>query len=111
MSLGCTPEEMIRKAFEMHGATPAQQSDAVTIARCESGLQPTARNGPNYGLMQINVASNAQGPRITSLGLTPEAMFNPWWNAWTGANLWASRGQRFAGSSGWAHCSAKHGIR
>jgi hypothetical protein len=102
---------MIRKAFELHGATPAQQNDAVTIARCESGLRPDARNGSNYGLMQINVAQGAQGPRIASLGLTPDQMFNPWWNAWVAAELWQSRNQRFAGSSGWAGCSAKHGIR
>jgi hypothetical protein len=102
---------MIRKAFEMHGATPAQQDDAVTIAKCESGLTPTARNGPNYGLLQINVARGAQGPRISTLGLTPEQMFNPWWNAWVGAELWLSRNKSFAGSSGWAGCSAKWGIR
>jgi len=102
---------MIRKAFELHGASPSQQQDAVTIATCESSLWPAAINGPNVGLMQINIARGAQGPRIRSLGLTEDDMLNPWWNAWVGAELWLSRGMRFAGSSGWAGCSAKFGIR
>ena len=105
----CTPEEMIRKAFEMRGATKEQQDNAVTIAKCESGLRPDARNGSNRGLMQINVGSGAQGPRVHRLGLVPDDMYNPWWNAVVAADLWSNL-DRFGSTVGWNNCSRVNGI-
>lgn len=105
----CTPEEMIRKAFELRGATSAQQDAAVTIAKCESGLRPDARNGSNRGLMQINIGSGAQGPRVARLGLLHDDMYNPWWNAVVAADLWADLG-RFGSTVGWNNCARENGI-
>ena len=105
----CTPEEMIRKAFEMRGATKEQQDNAVAIGTCESGLRPDARNGSNRGLMQINVGSTAQGPRVARLGLGHDDMYNPWWNAVVAADLWSDLG-RFGSTVGWGNCARVNGI-
>lgn len=49
---GCDPEAAIRAAW--WDASPAEQEDALEVARCESGLDPEARNGPHRGLFQLN---------------------------------------------------------
>lgn len=52
LAAGCTPEELILLQWQDDG--PAAQQQAVTVATCESTLQPDAVSAGNYGLFQIN---------------------------------------------------------
>jgi hypothetical protein len=106
----CSPEQAIRQAFALRGAAPVEQEHAVTIATCESRLDPGARSGPYHGLFQIHVGSDAQGPRVARLGLTVADLMNPWWNAVVAADLWRDLG-RFGSTAGWGNCARKAGIR
>jgi soluble lytic murein transglycosylase-like protein len=108
---GCTPDQWVDFWFRAYGATDEQVADALAIAHCESRMRPDARNGSNRGLMQINISPRAQGPRLASLGYTAQQMSDPSANAHVAADLWAARGQRFSGSSGWPACARRHGIR
>jgi hypothetical protein len=47
----CDPEVAIRLAFWEHGE--AVQNEAIEVARCESGLNPEARNYQYKGLFQL----------------------------------------------------------
>ncbi len=107
----CTPEQWIEHWFRAYGATDAQVADAQAIARCESDMNPAAVGGSNRGLMQINVSPRAQLPRIRALGYTAEQMLDPGPNAHVAADLWAARGRRFSGSSGWPVCARITGVR
>jgi hypothetical protein len=46
----------------------ASESWALAVAKCESGLNPRARNGSHVGLFQL--ASKYHQPKATALGLT-----------------------------------------
>ena len=110
LSSGCTPEEAVRGAFALRGATVAQQDDAVRVASCESGLQadPGNHGAGNWGVLQINWT--AQHVRVERLGLTKADLLNPWWNAVVAADLWVDLGHRFGTSRGWS-CARIVGVR
>lgn len=88
----CTNEELIRTAFADHGATPAQQDQAVEVARCESGLNATAVSpgGGNWGLFQINRIH--AGWIADDFGYPWHYMQYPWQNAQAAARLWSTQG-------------------
>jgi hypothetical protein len=104
---------VIRREFAAVGAEPHEQEWAIRIAGCESGngnpatLDPRAvsRGKGNLGLFQINWRS--QRHRVRALGFDKADLFDPVANARVAADLWAERGQRFAGSSGWPACSRR----
>ena len=49
----CSPLAAIGAAFGRHG--PAVVAEAVEVAECESGLDPSARNGDHAGLFQLRL--------------------------------------------------------
>jgi hypothetical protein len=91
---GSAVEAMIRSAFG------AQGDNAVAVARCESGLNPTAYNpaGPYYGLFQIGAhhASNFQA--VTGVSLAhggrqagPNVQYAKWLYDHSGWGQWGCR--------------------
>lgn len=87
----CTTEQIIWNAFSDRGATPAQQQQAVEVARCESGLNPGAVSpgGGNWGLFQIN---KVHAGRVSGMGFAWGDMLQSWENAQVAADLWAQAG-------------------
>ena len=87
----CSTEDMIRVAFADRGASPAQQEQAIEVARCESGLNPGAVSpgGGNWGLFQINTVHKA---RVAKVGWGWHEIVHPWQNATVAADLWAEQG-------------------
>lgn len=62
---------------------PAAWQDAITVARCESGLRPWATNGSSLGLFQLNGHSSM----FIGLGWSPDDWSNPYANAEVAAHL------------------------
>jgi hypothetical protein len=87
----CTTEQIIWNAFADKGATPAQQQQAVEVARCESGLNPAAVSpgGGNWGLFQIN---RVHAGRVNAMGFNWSDMTHSWENAQVAAELWSQAG-------------------
>lgn len=94
LALGaCSNEDLIRMSFAAEGATPAQQDQAVAVARCESSLNHavTSPGGGNWGLFQINKVHAA---RVNALGFGWHEMLHPWQNSIVAADIWAEQGWR-----------------
>jgi len=71
---------------------PVEGPRAVRVARCESGGNPTARNGPNYGVMQINITAHAK--RIAAMGYTTASMLEVGPNLAVAHAIWSQSGWR-----------------
>lgn len=78
-------EEMIYAAFGSAGA------QAVSVARCESGLNPRAISpgGGNYGLFQINTVHRGW---VANMGYTWDQMLEPGPNIAVAYALWSGSG-------------------
>lgn len=89
----CTAEDMIRFAFAERGATPAQQDQAIRVARCESSLHAGAISpgGGNWGLFQINTVHRG---RVQAMGYQWNDMLRGFENAQVAADIWAEQGWR-----------------
>lgn len=100
----CTPEDYIRVAFGLRGATAEQQEQAIRVARCESALRYDAISpgGGNWGLFQIN---RIHRRRVEAMGHRWEDMLLPAQNAHVAADIWAEQGWR-----PWT-CARRLGIR
>ena len=87
---GCTTEEIIHVWFDRYGASMSDKEDAIDVARCESSLNPEARNGDYYGLFQISRTYHEA--RARSLGYTWGEMLQAGPNAHVAASLWSEQG-------------------
>lgn len=89
----CSHEDLVRIAFEGEGATPAQQEQAVQVARCESGMnyQAISPGGGNWGLFQIN---RVHAAKVNGMGYAWDEMLLPWQNAVVAAQIWSEQGWR-----------------
>lgn len=89
----CSTEDLIRMIFAEHGATPAQQEEAIAVARCESGLNPAAVSpgGGNWGLFQIN---RVHAGRAAAQGWSWDMMLHTIENTHIAADLWLEQGWR-----------------
>jgi hypothetical protein len=70
---------------------------ARPVARCESTNNPQARNGTQWGLLQIDIPSHRG--RIERLGFRPEDMLEPIPNLIVAQDIW-----REQGAAPWPHC-------
>jgi hypothetical protein len=89
-----TVESIIRAAFGVHG------DDAVAVARCESGLNPSAYNpaGPYYGLFQIGAHHASSFQAVTGVSLAqggrqagPNVQYAKWLFDQSGWGPWGCR--------------------
>ncbi len=90
LATGCSVEDQIRFYFGNRGASTSDQERAVRVARCESGLQPTARNGQFTGLFQLGRGYH-EG-RAARLGYSWDQMWEAGPNIQVAADLWAEAG-------------------
>lgn len=90
---------LIRAAFD-HMGVGWRGSEAVTVATCESGLNPTATNGSHDGLFQQ--ARSYWAGRSTQYGMGGRSAYDPWANAVVSAGMVRDTG-------GWSHWSCGPG--
>lgn len=90
---------LIRAAFD-HMGVGYRGSEAVTVATCESGLNPTATNGSHDGLFQQ--ARSYWAGRSTQYGMGGRSAYDPWANAVVSAGMVRDTG-------GWSHWSCGPG--
>lgn len=74
----------IRKYWE------ADDSEALAVARCESGYDPRARNGSHHGLFQLS--QRYHEGRAASLGYEWSDMWDPGKNTAVAFDLWKDSG-------------------
>jgi hypothetical protein len=60
--------------------------EALRVMSCESGGQPTATGGANYGLFQINAVHSAR------VGGNLQALYDPATNIRVAYDIWADQG-------------------
>lgn len=85
---------IIRAAASRHGLDP---DGWLAVGRCESGLNPSASNGPNKGLFQQNVVywydrvvdGRLVVGRARHYGYPGASIFDPVANANVSAAMWA----------------------
>ena len=89
--------ELIRVAFTRQGIG-WRGPEAVTVAACESGLNPLATNGSHDGLFQQADAYWAS--RSAAYGFPVASAYDPWANAMVSAGMVRDTG-------GWSHWSCQ----
>lgn len=75
---------MIRKVWSQDSGI------GLRMARCESGLRPSARNGTHLGLFQIS--SRYHNHRIASVGRSGYSLYDPLTNILVARNLYIEQG-------------------
>ncbi len=93
----CNTEDMSKAAIQRY--FPEQYDKALSVASCESGLNPAAVSpgGGNWGLFQINLV---HADLVGSLGYTWDQMLNPVANAHVARVIYDSGGGWGAWSCG-----------
>lgn len=89
LALGaCSPQAYIANVFG------EKAGEATEVARCESGLDPTAMSpgGGNHGLFQINNVHRGTFERVT--GQSWSAVYDPYYNSLFAKWLFDQQGWR-----------------
>ncbi len=87
---GCTPEQIARTAVQRY--FPAhQETNAMSVARCESGYRADAvsPDGANHGLFQIN---NVHSGLVASMGYEWRELYDANVNAHVARRIWNEGG-------------------
>ena len=85
----CTTEDVSKSAIQTY--FPEQYDKALSVATCESGLDPAAVSpgGGNWGLFQINTVHSGL---VSSLGYSWSDITNPFVNAMVARQIYNDSG-------------------
>lgn len=83
----CTPEQQSAAAITATFGSNAK--DALAIAQCESGLNPSAVSNGNYGLFQIN---SVHRDLVASMGYSWDRILDPGVNTAVAKRLYDEQG-------------------